>query len=54
MACVDEGVMESEGAFLDAMSQVELFTMEGDELNLTGEAVDLLFVVDETATTTTS
>lgn len=54
MACVDEGVMESEAAFLDAMSQVELFTMEGDELNLTGEAVDLLFVVDETATTTTS
>ncbi|HJQ90528.1 MAG TPA: META domain-containing protein [Acidimicrobiia bacterium] len=54
MACVDEGVMETEAAFLDAMSQVELFTMEGDELNLTGEAVDLLFVVDETATTTTS
>ncbi len=54
MACVDEGVMESEAAFLDAMGQVELFTMEGGELNLTGEAVDLLFVVDETATTTTS
>jgi len=54
MACVDEGVMESEAAFLDAMGQVELFTLEGGELNLTGEAVDLLFVVDETATTTTS
>jgi heat shock protein HslJ len=51
MACTDEGVMDSEAAFLDAMSQVELFTMEGDELNLTGEAVDLLFVVDETAST---
>ena len=34
MACVDEGVTESEVAFLDAMSQVETFTMEGDELNL--------------------
>ena len=54
MACVDEGVMESEAAFLDAMGQVELFTLAGGELNLTGEAVDLLFVVDETATTTTS
>jgi len=54
MACVDEGVTESEVAFLDAMSQVETFTMEGDELNLAGEAVDLVFVVDETATTTTT
>ena len=54
MACTDEGVMESEAAFLDAMSQVELFTIEGDQLNLSGEAVDLVFVVDETATTTTS
>lgn len=54
MACLDEGVTESEAAFLDAMAQVELFTMSGDELNLTGEAVDLLFVVDEAATTTTS
>lgn len=52
MACTDEGVMDSEAAFLDAMGLVEIFTMEGDQLNLTGEAVDLLFVVDETATTT--
>jgi len=52
MACTDEGVTESEAAFFDAMSMVEIFTMEGDELNLTGEAVDLLFVVDETATAT--
>lgn len=54
MACVDEGVMDSETAFLDAMSLVEIFSMEDNELNLTGEAVDLLFVVDESATTTTS
>jgi heat shock protein HslJ len=54
MACTDEGVMESEAAFLDAMSLVEMFTIEGDELNLSGVDVDLLFVVDETATTTTS
>ena len=53
MACIDEGVMDSETAFLDAMGLVEIFTMEGDQLNLTGEAVDLLFVVDESATTTT-
>ena len=45
--------MDSETAFLDAMGLVEIFTMEGDQLNLTGEAVDLLFVVDESATTTT-
>lgn len=50
MACTDEGVMDSETAFLDAMGLVELFTMEGNELNLTGVDVDLLFVVDETAT----
>jgi heat shock protein HslJ len=54
MACIDQGVTESEAAFLDAMGLVEIFTMDGDELNLAGEAVDLLFVVDETATTTTS
>jgi heat shock protein HslJ len=54
MACVDEGVMESEEAFVAALGLVEIFTMEGNELNLTGEGVDLLFVVDESATTTTS
>jgi heat shock protein HslJ len=49
MACTDEGVMDSETAFLDAMGLVELFTVEGNELNLTGVDVDLLFVVDESA-----
>ena len=47
MACVDEGVMNSETAFLSALGLVEIFTVEGNELNLTGEGVDLLFVVDE-------
>jgi heat shock protein HslJ len=50
MACVDEGVMDSETAFLDALALVEIFTMEGDQLNLAGEGVDLLFVVDQSAT----
>jgi heat shock protein HslJ len=54
MACTDEGVMDSETAFLTAMELVEIYTMEGNELNLTGEGVDLLFVIDESATTTTS
>jgi len=49
MACTDEGVMDSETAFLDAMGLVELFTVDGNELNLTGVDVDLLFVVDESA-----
>jgi heat shock protein HslJ len=54
MACVDEGVMESEDAFTTALGLVEIFTLEGNELNLSGEGVDLLFVVDETAATTTT
>jgi heat shock protein HslJ len=49
MACVDEGVMDSETAFVSALERVEIFTLEGNELNLTGEAVDLLFVIDESA-----
>jgi heat shock protein HslJ len=54
MACVDEGVMESEDAFTTAMGLVEIFTLEGNELNLSGEGVDLLFVVDESAATSTT
>jgi heat shock protein HslJ len=54
MACVDEGVMDSETAFVTALDLVEIYTMEGNELNLAGEGVDLLFVVDETATATTT
>jgi len=49
MACVDEGVMDSETAFLEAMGLVELFTIEDGQLNLSGVDVDLLFVVDESA-----
>jgi heat shock protein HslJ len=54
MACTDEGVMESETAFLTAMDLVEIYTIQGNELNLTGEGVDLVFVVDESATTATT
>jgi heat shock protein HslJ len=54
MACEPPEVMDAEAAYLQALTQVELFTIEDGQLNLTGEAVDLLFVVDETATTTTS
>jgi heat shock protein HslJ len=54
MACEPPEVMDAETAYLQALTQVELFTIEDGQLNLTGEAVDLLFVVDETATTTTS
>jgi heat shock protein HslJ len=54
MACVDEGVMESEEAFTAALALVEIFTLEGNELNLSGEGVDLLFIVDETAATSTT
>jgi putative lipoprotein len=49
MACVEEGVMDSESDFLSAMALVEIFTIEGNELNLSGEGVDLLFVVDDSA-----
>jgi heat shock protein HslJ len=52
MACEPPEVMDAETAYLQALTQVELFTIEDGQLNLTGEAVDLLFVVDETATTT--
>jgi heat shock protein HslJ len=54
MACTDEGVMESEQAFLTAIELVEIYTIEGNELNLTGEGVDLLFVVDESPATSTT
>ena len=45
--------MDAEAAYLEALSLVELFTIEGDQLNLSGVDADLVFVVDETATTTT-
>jgi len=50
MACMPEDVMESETAYLEALALVELFTIEDGQLNLTGVDVDLLFVVDESAT----
>ena len=49
MACDPPEVMDAEAAYLEALSLVELFTIEDGQLNLSGEAVDLLFVVDESA-----
>jgi heat shock protein HslJ len=50
MACTDPPeVMESETAYLTALGLVEIFTLEGNELNISGEGADLLFVLDESA-----
>ncbi len=54
MACMPDEVMDSELAYLEALGLVELFSMEGNQLNLSGVDADLLFVVDESVTTTTS
>jgi heat shock protein HslJ len=54
MACTEGLVMDSETAFLTAMELVEIYTIDGNELNLSGEAVDLVFVVDESAATSTT
>jgi heat shock protein HslJ len=54
MACEPPEVMDAEAAYLEALSLVELFTIEDGQLNLSGVDADLVFVVDETATTTTS
>ncbi len=53
MACEPE-VMDAEAAYLEALSLVEQFSIEDGQLNLSGVDADLVFVVDETATTTTS
>ena len=54
MACDPPEVMDAEAAYLEALSLVELFTIEDGQLNLSGVDADLLFVVDESVTTTTS
>ena len=43
MACVADGVMESETVYLEALPRVEAFTMTNDELTLTGEGVELVY-----------
>ena len=44
MACIPETVMESERIYLDSLPRVEAFTMTGDELTLTGEGIELVYV----------
>jgi heat shock protein HslJ len=43
MACVDEQVMVSERAYLDAFRQVDRYEQDGDRLVLRGEGVELVF-----------
>jgi heat shock protein HslJ len=44
MACMEEGVMELEAAYLGAMQTVTGVAVEGEELVLTGDDVELRFV----------
>jgi heat shock protein HslJ len=46
MACVDQEVMDSEDSYLAALARVDSFTSDGTSLVLTGEGVELRFVVD--------
>ena len=43
MACVDEGVMESEQSYLGGLLLVNTFSMTEDSLTLSGEEVELVF-----------
>ncbi len=49
MACTPEEVMTSESTYLAALPRVEAFTATDTELTLTGEGVELRFVVDDSA-----
>ena len=49
MACMPDEVMESEAAFLAALTLVEAFGATEDSLTLSGEGVELIFEVDEAA-----
>jgi heat shock protein HslJ len=44
MACVDEGVMDSEAAYVGALEAVDAMAMDGEELVLRGPEVELRFV----------
>jgi heat shock protein HslJ len=44
MACLDEGVMEMESAYLDALGRVDAVSLEDDHLVLAGDGVTLRFV----------
>jgi heat shock protein HslJ len=47
MACLPEEVMDSEAAYLEALASVDSFGIDGNTMTLTGEGVELVFVVDE-------
>ncbi|MEX1125605.1 MAG: META domain-containing protein [Acidimicrobiia bacterium] len=47
MACFPDETMASESAYLAALSRVDSVTAEDDSLTLTGEGVELVFVVDQ-------
>jgi heat shock protein HslJ len=49
MACTPEEVMTSESTFMTALGRVESFSSDGEQLTLTGDGVELVFVVDESA-----
>jgi heat shock protein HslJ len=49
MACTPDEVMDSEAAFLAALSLVDAFTATEDSLTLSGDGVELIFGVDEEA-----
>ncbi len=49
MACEPEDVMESEAKYQAALGLVETFSATDDTLTLTGEGVELVFAVDESA-----
>jgi heat shock protein HslJ len=49
MACTPEEVMDSESQYLAALDLVETFSVDGGDLTLQGEGVDLVFVADEAA-----
>jgi heat shock protein HslJ len=49
MACIPDEVMDSEAAFLAALSMVETFAATDNSLTLSGDGVELIFEVDEEA-----
>ncbi len=49
MACVPDEVMTLETTYQAALARVDSFTSDGSQLTLTGDDVELVFVVDESA-----
>lgn len=49
MACEPQEVMDSETKYLQALALVDAFTASDETLTLTGEGVELVFAVDQNA-----